>query len=120
MMDLEKVEDFHAKEDVIFDLMVHPEEPTEYHHHYLDSIDKMHLAERLYDVYQDQKTMIPGTNKSKKYHFYKYTKGLRVGLLIISLILMAFQKPPWCESMLENWQTDKRSFDSHLESLNQG
>lgn len=110
MMDFEHVQDYHAKEDFIFEQMVHPEEPTEYHHHYLDSIDKMHIAERLYDAYQDRKTMIPGMDKSKKYLFYKYTKGLRVMLLILSIILMAFQKPPWCQSMINNWEKDKAGY----------
>ena len=120
MMDLERVEDFHAKEDFIFEKMVHPEEPQEYHHHWLDSLDKMHLAEKLYDVYKDRKTMIPGSDKSKKYRFYKYTKGTRVILLIISLILMGFQKPPWCEYMLGLWEVDQTRFDRHLSEIRAG
>lgn len=62
----------------------------------------MTIAEKLKDAYNDRKTLRREKIRSKTNQFYRYTRWLRVLLMVVSLTIMAFQRPSWCDFKLKN------------------
>lgn len=65
-------------------------------------MDRMTIAEKLKDAYNDRKTLRREKIRSKTNQFYRYTRWLRVTLMVVSLTIMAFQRPSWCDFKLKH------------------
>ena len=63
-------------------------------------MDRMALAETLNDAYNERQTLRNDKLYSKISLFYSHTKPIRVLLLVLSLVIVAFERPTWCQNKL--------------------
>lgn len=61
--------------------------------------DRVHLAEKLKDVYDDVKNIKKHKRRTWQEKLYKRTRFLRVIFMMVGLISMFVAKPSWCEEL---------------------
>jgi hypothetical protein len=61
--------------------------------------------------------MKPGVKKSKPEKFYRYTHELRLFLLIFAVFIMCFERPPWCQNLIDVWKKDSGKFNDSINNL---
>ena len=72
--------------------------------YWADQIDRMQLAERLKDAYNERKFLKEDKVSSPGHRFYRYTWPIRYIMQFLGIFSLIVTRPAWCEAMIERQQ----------------